>query len=117
MLRNIQDSRDEMTINMELGYLLHVRRKGHEFKRDPSQTLDRQLKELMQSYHAVDYNPRVLVVLIETGHCQRMLNALNKSDYPKFLITILGESKRNFVKESVCRMIIKSFGKRKSKED
>ena len=116
MLRNIQDSRDEMTINMELGYLLHVRRKGQEFKRDPSQTLDRQLKELMLSYHAVDYNPRVLVVLIETGHCQRMLTATNKTDYPKFLITILGESNRNFVKESVCRMIIKSFGKRKSKE-
>lgn len=71
----------------------------------------------MQSYHAVDYNPRVLVVLIESGHCQKMLNSLNKSDYPKFLITILRESNRNFVKESVCRMIIKSFGKRKSKED
>jgi hypothetical protein len=70
----------------------------------------------MNSYQAVYYNPRVLVVLIETGHCQRMLNTINKSDYPKFLITILGESNRNFVKESVCRMIIKSFGKRKSKD-
>jgi hypothetical protein len=39
---------------------------------------------------------------------------MNKSDYPKFLITILHESDRNFVKESVCRMIIKFFGKQKS---
>jgi hypothetical protein len=28
----------------------------------------------------------------------------------------LRESDRNYVKESVCRMIIKSFGKRKSKD-
>jgi hypothetical protein len=64
----------------------------------------------------VDYNPRVLVILIESGHCQWMLSSTNKTDYPKFLITILKESDKNFVKESVCRMIIKSFGKRKSKE-
>jgi hypothetical protein len=70
----------------------------------------------MHGYHSMDYNPRVLVVLIETGHCQKLLNSVNKSDYPKFLITILRESDRNFVKESVCRMIIKSFGKRKSKD-
>ena len=56
------------------------------------------------------------MVLIETGHCQRMLHTTNKTDYPKFLITILRESDRNFVKESVCRMIIKSFGKRKTKD-
>ena len=70
----------------------------------------------MHSYHAVDYNPRVLVVLIETGHCQRMLQRTSLTDYPKFLITILRESDRNFVKESVCRMIIKYFSKHKSKD-
>jgi predicted SprT family Zn-dependent metalloprotease len=74
MFSNIQDNRDEQAINHELAYLLHVRRKGHEYKRDAKySSLDKQLKELMHSYHAVDYNPRVLVVLIESGHCQRML--------------------------------------------
>ena len=46
-----------------------------------------------------------------------MLNIMNKSDYPKFLINILAESDRNFVKESVCRNIIKFFGKQKSKDN
>ena len=74
------------------------------------------MKDLMHSYHSMEYNPKVLVVLIETGHCQKVLNSMNKSDYPKFLVTILRESDRNFVKESVCRMIIKSFGKKKLKD-
>jgi hypothetical protein len=41
---------------------------------------------------------------------------MNKTDYPKFLIAILKESDKNFVKEAVCRMIIKYFGKQKSKD-
>ena len=46
-----------------------------------------------------------------------MTSTVNKSDYPNFLILILKESDRNFVKESVCRMIIKYFGKQKSKDN
>ena len=41
---------------------------------------------------------------------------MNKSDYPKFLILVLEKSDKNFVKESVCRMIIKYFGKQKAKD-
>lgn len=42
-----------------------------------------------------------------------MFNMLDKSSYPKFLITVLKECDRSYIKQSVCRMIIKFFGKKK----
>jgi hypothetical protein len=42
-----------------------------------------------------------------------MFNMLDKSSYPKFLITVLKECDRGYIKQSVCRMIIKFFGKKK----
>ena len=67
-------------------------------------------------YGQYDYNYRVLVELIETNYVQDILNVMNKSDYPKFLILLLEKSDKNYVKESVCRMIIKYFGKQKAKD-
>ena len=104
--------------------MLHIRKKGKEYKRPEKQlevNLAKELRELMNSYEqsgtsTYDYNNRVLVELIETGHVQELLNSMNKTDYPKFLIAILKESDKNFVKEAVCRMIIKYFGKQKSKD-
>ena len=71
----------------------------------------------MNNYPAFQFNPRVLVVLIETGYIQQQLSILNKSDYPKFLITIIKETDRNYVKEACCRRIIKFFGKSKKGGD
>lgn len=34
----------------------------------------------------------------------------DKSIYPRFLITVLNESNKIYVKESCCRMMIKLFG-------
>lgn len=65
-------------------------------------------------FNGYSLNSKVLIVLIETEFCQKKLNIINKSDYPKFLIEILKESDRNIIKESACRMIIKLFGKSKS---
>lgn len=61
-------------------------------------------------------NFKVLVVLIESNYCQQQLNQLNKSDYPKFLITVLKETDKRYLKEACCRMIIKYFGKNESKD-
>lgn len=44
-----------------------------------------------------------------------MLNNLNTNIYPKFLITVLNNADRNYVKEACCRMIIKYFSKSKNK--
>ena len=62
-------------------------------------------------------NYRVLQVLIETGYCQKVLNEVNKSDYPRFLITVLSKTDKNAIKEACCRMIIKYFGKTVKDED
>lgn len=113
MQQNIEEE-DERIVNEEFSYLLHIRKKGKEYQRVENQHIGKEFKELMNGYKQYDYNHRVLVELIETGYVQDALNIMNKSDYPKFLITILKESDKNFVKESVCRMIIKYFGKKKS---
>lgn len=59
-------------------------------------------------------NYRVLAVLIESDYCRQQLNMNQKSQYPKFLITILNNSDNNYIKESCCRMIIKFFGAKKN---
>ena len=41
----------------------------------------------------------------------------DKSDYPKFLITIYTVTDRLAIKESICKMIIKFFGKKKGDGD
>lgn len=56
-------------------------------------------------------NFKVLAVLIETGYIQKILKSQNKSLYPLFLITMLKECDKNFIKEACCRMLIKYFGK------
>jgi hypothetical protein len=67
----------------------------------------------MANYNSFSMNNKVLVVLIETGYCQQQLNMTRKDTYPKFLITVLNNSDRNYIKEACCRMIIKFFGKKK----
>lgn len=63
-------------------------------------------------------NLKVLVVLIETQYCQTILTeSFEKSDYPKFLFSILINCNQNYIKHAVCRMIIKYFGKRKDAKD
>ena len=108
---------DEKAISAELAYLLHIRKFGKEYVRDNSSSIEKQLGDLMNNYPAFQFNPRVLVVLIETGYIQQQLSIMNKSDYPKFLITILKESDRNYVKEACCRRVIKFFGKSKKGGD
>ena len=67
----------------------------------------------MQNYNSFAFNNRVLVVLIETGFCQQILGSARKDIYPKFLMSVLYNSNRNFIKEACCKMIIKFFGKKK----
>ena len=96
---------------------MHIRKKGKEYQRnDEKSTIAKEFKELMNAYDSYDYNYRIMVELIETGYVQDILNVMNKSDYPKFLILVLEKTDKNFVKESVCRMIIKYFGKLKAKD-
>ena len=119
MLQNIQAIDDERKITDELQYMLHIRKTGTEYKRDDKMTMDRQIREMMnneQGTRAFSYNAKVLVILIECGYIQEILNPMSKADYPRFLIALLSQSDRNFVKESVCRMIIKYFGKKKSSD-
>jgi len=63
-------------------------------------------------FRAFDMNHKVLVVLIESGYIQSILNQTDKSDYPRFLITVLKNCDEAFIKNAVCRMIIKYFGKK-----
>jgi len=71
----------------------------------------------MNNYPAFTFNPKAMVVFIDTGYIQQVLNQMSKSDYPKFLISLLKESDRAVIKEACCRMIIKFFGKKKGKDD
>lgn len=105
------DPADERVIKEELAYLLHIRRKGVEYSRKMESSLDKALQDILNDFHNYEMNLKVLVVLIETGYIQTIFDLRDKSIYPKFLITVLKESHRVFVKESCCRMIIKLFGK------
>ena len=67
----------------------------------------------MNNFSAFTMNYKVLVVLIESGYCQQLFNLLDKDGYPKFLITVLKECDKIYIKQAVCRMIIKYFGKKK----
>ena len=119
MLTNVEVVEDEKKITDELQYMLHIRKIGTEYKRDAKMTMERQIKEMMnneQGTRVFSYNAKVLVILIECGYIQEILNPMSKADYPRFLIALLSQSDRNFVKESVCRMIIKYFGKKKSSD-
>ena len=112
MLRKVRaDAKDERIIQNEIAYLLHIRRVGLQYQRETNSSIERYLKELMGNYAGYEFNPKVLVVLIETGYIQECLSVNNKSDYPKFLITILRETDKSFLKEACCRRIIKFFGK------
>ena len=64
----IQEPDDELVINEELQYMLNIRKKGKPYQRDGNNSLDKQLKEVMEDYHAYDMNFKVLVVLIESQH-------------------------------------------------
>jgi hypothetical protein len=68
MLQRVRDPSDERTLQREIAYLLHIRRVGQRYQREPNNTLERQLRELMQNYSMFSFNPKVLVVLIETGY-------------------------------------------------
>lgn len=117
MLASITDPMDERDIHNEIAYLLHIRRAGKEYTREASAQIDKQLRDLMVSFNSFQFNNKVMAVLIETGYCQQMLNMLSKSDYPKFLITLLQQSDRGLIKEACCRMVIRFFGKSKKKDD
>lgn len=113
MLQNVSEPSDEKIIHQEIAYLLHIRRIGKEYDRSKGTSISSQLLELMQNYNSFSLNNRVLVVLIETGYCQQHLSGTRKDTYPKFLITVLNNCDRNYIKEACCKMIIKFFGKKK----
>jgi len=93
--------------------LLHNRRIGKDYEHA---NIDKQFKDIQGNFKQHVMNFKVLVVLIESNYCQQQLNQLNKSDYPKFLITVLKETDKRYLKEACCRMIIKYFGKNESKD-
>jgi hypothetical protein len=70
MLQKVQEPMDEKAISSELAYMLHIRKFGKEYVRDVSSSIEKQLGDLMNNYPAFQFNPRVLVVLIETGYIQ-----------------------------------------------
>jgi len=117
MVSTVTDPMDERDIHAEITYLLHIRRIGKEYVREANSSMDRQLKDLMNNFSAFQFNQKVMVVLIETGYIQQVLNVMSKSDYPKFLITLLKETDRGTIKEACCRMIIKFFGRKKAKDE
>ena len=75
-----------------------------------------QITRLMSDYNTFSMNYRVLVVLIETGYFQQLLDPMGKNVYPTFLITVLDNADKNYVKEACCRMIIKFFCADKNKK-
>jgi hypothetical protein len=68
MLQKVQEPMDEKIIAQEIAYLLHIRKFGKEYVRDGNTSIEKQLGDLMNNYPAFQFNPRVLVVLIETGY-------------------------------------------------
>ena len=72
MLGKVKDSKVETEIIEQINYLLHVRKVGKEFQLEQStNTLDNNLRDLMSNFKSYTMNFKVLVVLIETGFCQK----------------------------------------------
>lgn len=115
MMKQCQDN-DEKIIQNEIAYMLHVRRIGKEYQRDPTTSLDKVFRDLMTNFSLYEMNYKVLVTLIETGFCQQIMNFTDKSEYPKFLIKVYKESDRCYIKEAICRMIIKYFDRKKGEK-
>ena len=111
MAATVSEPDEKAILDGEICYLCNIKRKGTPFVRDSKKPIGTYLKELMQSFKKHEFNLRILQVLIETGYCQTALSIVNKSDYPNFLITVLRETDKSFLKESVCKMIIRFFGK------
>ena len=105
-------------IETEICYMLHIRAKGddQEFTgRKESVTLMTQLEVLGgQQYNTFSYNPKVMIVLIESGYIWDKMRNNRPDEYPKLLITILQNSDRKVMKEACCRQIIKYFGRQKN---
>ena len=104
MLEHVREQSDAVLLRNEVRYLLHIRRKDGAFERDGEQ-LGLQLKNLINDYHAYTMNYRVLVVLIESEYCRKVISAVSedKSTYPNFLVSVLHNAERNYVKEACCR--------------
>ena len=69
MIASVSDASEERILSLEIAYMLHIRRHGREYVRDSNNTLDKQLREIMNNFSAYTMNFKVLVVLIETGYC------------------------------------------------
>lgn len=92
--------------------MLHLRKKDHEYKIDSKIPFGKQLVEFESHISAYSYNSKVLVVLVESGLVQEMMDPFGDAHYPRFLICLVQESDRNYIKETALRMLIKHFGKK-----
>lgn len=119
MLVDVSNQFERDKINEQICYMLHIRDANTDFQvKNIYQALQKILSlNENQDLSSLDMNYKVLVVLIEQGFIQTILNANgDKQEYPKFLIKVLASDK-NYVKEACCRMIIKYFAHEKNQVD
>lgn len=108
LLKKVLDPTDKKDLVEEITYLAHIRKSGQKYEREKS--LEFLIDSMMTNYNQYEYNYKVLVVLIETGYIQQVMQ-MDLEKYPKFLVGMLENSDRLLVKEACCRRIIKFFGK------
>lgn len=84
MMVHIQEAEDEKNMKKQILYLLHIRKIGEAPREDT--TLAAELKALQNNFSSFTMNFRVLQVLIQSQYIRQ---TLEKSEYPKFLITVL----------------------------
>jgi len=66
MLQNVTDSSHEIIIQNQINYLLHIKLIGKQYE---NVSFQKQSDSLVGGFHNYTFNPKVLVVLIETGYC------------------------------------------------
>jgi hypothetical protein len=71
MMECVTDTGTGAELRGELAYMLHCRKKNKEYKHDD---IYKFLREIKDSYGSFQMNQKVLVVLIESQHCQQQLN-------------------------------------------
>jgi hypothetical protein len=101
----------------EICYLLHIRGKSDKNDQEyvgrgiKDNALLCMLDQIGGSHSQYTYNPKVLIVLIESGYIWDKMKRDQPSSYPKLLISILENSNRKVIKEACCIQIIKYFGR------
>ena len=71
MLAFVTEPADENKIKNEIAYMLNIREVGEPYERREGYTIDKQLRELSFNANGYEFNPKVLVVLIESGYIQQ----------------------------------------------